>query len=129
MLGEDVSFIRNHSVIDSLPLMKFINQISNFTVNEILSRDSFQNRIKLGNSICLHELIVPILQAWDSIFIGAQVEIGGNDQLFNFKLTRELQICNKQNPQVCILTPIINGLTVEKMSKSLGNCIFLMIII
>ena len=94
--------------------------VSKFTLAEIMERDDFKNR-----PIGLHELIVPIFQAMDSILLETDLEIGGEDQLLNFSLTRKLQERMGLEPEVCVLTQIINGTNGKKMSKSSNNCIFL----
>jgi len=108
--------------MDAPELMKIV---SDFTVQQMIRRDAFQKRISEGVSIGVHELIVPILQGTDSVTLESEIEIGGTDQLFNFQVTRRLQEINGQKPEVCMLAPIINGTDGHKMSKSLGNCIFL----
>lgn len=94
---------------------------SNFTVTKMMSRDGFQKR----ESVSLHELMVPILQAMDSVYLNTELELGGEDQLFNFELTREVQKLHGQKPQVCAMFPIISGTDGNKMSKSKDNCIWL----
>ena len=73
----------------------------------------------------MHELIVPILQGFDSVHLKSDIEIGGTDQLFNFKISRQMQELFHQEPENCFLMPIINGTDGRKMSKSFGNCIFI----
>jgi tyrosyl-tRNA synthetase len=81
-------------------------------------------RYKDGQPISIHEFLYPLMQGWDSVELQADVEIGGNDQLFNLMVGRELQKQQGQKPQICLTTPIIEGLDgVQKMSKSLGNYI------
>jgi tyrosyl-tRNA synthetase len=103
---------------------KLINVCSKFSTTRLLSRDAFQKRISCGKPVHLHELMVPLCQGFDSVILKTDIEIGGEDQLFNFQLTRELQESHGLNPEICILMPIINGTDGRKMSKSLGNCIF-----
>lgn len=98
---------------------------SKFTINELLSRDSFQQRMDTNQSIGSHEIMVPILQGIDSVELKADIEIGGTDQLFNFNFTRKIQQLFNQDPEVCFMMPIINGTDGRKMSKSFGNCIFI----
>lgn len=105
--------------------IEMINILSKFTTTQLLSRDSFQKRIEEKNPIGMHELIVPVLQGMDSVKLASDVEIGGTDQLFNFAITRDMQRIHGQEPEKCILMPIINGTDGRKMSKSFGNCIFL----
>lgn len=78
-----------------------------------------------GRSVRANELLVPVLQAMDSIALGAEVEIGGEDQEFNFAITRDLQGQFGFEPEVCVMFPIIRGTDGQKMSKSLGNCVFM----
>jgi tyrosyl-tRNA synthetase len=91
----------------------------------MLISNRFQERIENGSSIALHELFVPICQGLDSVHLKSELEVGGQDQLFNFQMARQLQEQHGLKPQICVFTPIINGTDGRKMSKSLGNCIFL----
>ena len=95
-----------------------------YTVARLLERDDFSKRVKNEMPISLHELFYPLMQAYDSVAIKADVEIGGTDQTFNLLVGRPIQEAYGVEPQ-CILTmPILVGLDGEqKMSKSLGNCI------
>lgn len=124
ILGK-VSVRFNSEWLENITLNKFSHILSQFTIHELLSRDSFQNRIANQNPIGSHELIVPILQGLDSVEVNADIEIGGTDQLFNFQMSRTLQELNGQVPQICIFAPILNGLDGRKMSKSFNNCIWL----
>lgn len=100
----------------------FIKLCSKFTVSQILQRDDFATRMKENKPISIHELIYPIAQAYDSVMVVADVELGGTDQTFNLLLGRELQREFQQEPQICMTLPILEGLDgVEKMSKSLSN--------
>jgi len=94
------------------------------TVHRILERDDFEKRFREHLPIHLHELLYPLCQAYDSVAIEADVELGGTDQKFNNLMGRELQREVGQEPQVVLLTPLLPGLDgVQKMSKSLGNAI------
>jgi tyrosyl-tRNA synthetase len=107
--------------------MKFYDVItlaSRTTVHRILERDDFAKRYTERLPIHLHELLYPLCQAYDSVAIEADVELGGTDQKFNNLMGRELQRELGQDPQVVVLTPLLPGLDgVQKMSKSLGNAI------
>lgn len=93
-------------------------------VARMLERDDFDKRYKSGISISINEFLYPLIQAYDSAQIKADVELGGTDQTFNILLGRDVQRSFKQDPQVAILLPILEGLDgVRKMSKSLGNYI------
>jgi tyrosyl-tRNA synthetase len=94
------------------------------TVHRLLERDDFAKRFREHLPIHLHELLYPLCQAYDSVAIQADVELGGTDQKFNNLMGRELQREMGQEPQVVVLTPLLPGLDgVQKMSKSLGNAI------
>lgn len=125
ILGNDVNIHFNHSWFEKMSMFEMMNLVSKFTVSNLLSRDSFQKRIEESNPIGVHELMVPILQGLDSVFLKSDVEIGGSDQLFNFKISRELQVISGQDPENCLLVPIINGTDGRKMSKTFNNCIFI----
>ncbi|MEE2887333.1 MAG: tyrosine--tRNA ligase [Planctomycetota bacterium] len=114
----------NSEWFDKMSFMDAVTLSASFTVAQILERDSFMNRYKEGLPISVHEFLYPMMQGWDSVKLEADVEIGGSDQLFNLIVGRELQKQHGQKPQICLTLPIIEGLDgVQKMSKSLGNCI------
>ncbi|MCX6003585.1 MAG: tyrosine--tRNA ligase [Chloroflexi bacterium] len=105
-------------------LADVIKLTSKFTVAQFLARDDFNNRFKAGKPIAITELLYPLLQAYDSVAVQADVEFGGQDQKFNFLVGRELQTMLRQRPQQCFMTPLLVGTDgVQKMSKSLGNYI------
>jgi tyrosyl-tRNA synthetase len=90
----------------------------------MLERNDFAKRMEAREPIALHELLYPLTQAYDSVALQADVELGGNDQLFNLMQGRILQEASGQKPQVVLTVPLLLGLDgVEKMSKSLGNYI------
>ncbi|WP_456433939.1 tyrosine--tRNA ligase [Thermosulfuriphilus sp.] len=102
--------------------MDFIRLCSKYTVARMLEREDFKKRFQGGRPIAIHELIYPLIQAYDSVALKADVELGGSDQLFNLLVGREIQREYGQEPQVIITVPILEGLDgVQKMSKSLGN--------
>jgi len=97
---------------------------SRYTVARMLERDDFSLRYRENIPIGLHEFLYPLMQAYDSVALRADVEIGGTDQKFNLLLGRYIQKSYRQSPQVIITMPILEGLDgKEKMSKSLGNYI------
>src|SRR5215212_6859512 len=101
-----------------------IRLASHVTVKQILERDDFQKRLQEERPIALHELLYPLTQAYDSVALEADVELGGTDQKFNLLLGRNLQREYAQEPQVALITPLLEGTDgVQKMSKSLGNYI------
>ena len=95
---------------------------SRVTLQQMLQREDFRDRVDKGQPVSLHELQYPIMQGWDSVKIEADVELGATDQLFNILVGRDLQKQSGQAQQVALLVPILEGLDgVQKMSKSLGN--------
>ena len=105
-------------------LSDIIKLTSKFTVAQFLARDDFSARYKAEKPIAITELLYPLLQAYDSVAIKADVEFGGTDQKFNFLVGRELQSMMGQPPQQCFMVPLLVGTDgSQKMSKSLGNYI------
>jgi len=109
---------------DPFTLTDIIQLTSKFTVAQFLARDDFNARYKAEKPIAITELLYPLLQAYDSVAIKADVEFGGTDQKFNFLVGRELQSMMGQPPQQCFMVPLLVGTDgSQKMSKSLGNYI------
>ena len=114
----------NSEWILDLKMEDLLKLISNFTVARILERDDFHKRYTGGLPIALHEFLYPVMQAYDSVVIKADVEIGGSDQLFNLLAGRELMEKMGMEPQVAHTLPLLEGTDgVRKMSKSYGNYI------
>ena len=94
------------------------------TLQQVLQREDFADRIKAGNAVGAHEILYPFNQAYDSVAVRADVEIGGTDQLFNLLFGRDIQASYGQEPQDVAVFPLLEGTDgVQKMSKSLGNYI------
>ena len=105
-------------------LSDVIQLTSKFTIAQLLAREDFSNRYSTGQPITIAELLYPLLQAYDSVAIQADIEFGGTDQKFNLLVGRELQSILGQPPQQIFLVPILAGTDgSQKMSKSLGNYI------
>lgn len=103
-------------------LADVVRLTSKFTVAQFLARDDFNKRFTEGRPIAITELLYPLLQAYDSVAIQADVEFGGTDQKFNLLVGRELQSMIGQRPQQVFMTPLLVGTDgSKKMSKSLGN--------
>ena len=103
---------------------KVIRLSAHVTVAQLLARDDFSKRYAASQPISLVEFLYPLVQAYDSVMVRADVEIGGTDQLFNLLLGREIQKAHGQEPQIVMTMPLLEGLDgVNKMSKSLGNYI------
>jgi len=114
----------NSEWLDPLHGPDWIRLASKFTVAQMLERNDFQKRMAASEPISFHELLYPLVQAYDSVALKADVELGGNDQLFNLMRGRDLQESLGQSPQIVLTVPLLLGLDgVEKMSKSLGNYI------
>jgi tyrosyl-tRNA synthetase len=114
----------NSEWMDKLGSDGFIRLASHVTVKQILERDDFAKRLKDEKPVALHELLYPLTQAYDSVALEADVELGGTDQKFNLLLGRNLQREYGQESQVAMITPLLEGTDgVQKMSKSLGNYI------
>jgi len=105
-------------------LADVIQLTGKFTVAQLLARDDFNARYKAGRPITIAELLYPLLQAYDSVVVQADVEFGGTDQKFNLLVGRELQSMVGQRPQQVFLVPLLVGTDgIQKMSKGLGNYI------
>ncbi len=112
----------NSEWLAKLDFSDIVRLVSHVTVAQMLERNDFHNRYDAGTAISLHEFLYPVAQAYDSIAIEADVELGGTDQLFNLLLGRQFQRDYGQLPQICATVPLLVGLDGEKkMSKSLGN--------
>ena len=121
---EKTTIVHNGDWIKPLNLGKMLNLMSKFNVARILEREDFHNRYTNGQSIALHEFIYPVLQAYDSVVIDADVEMGGNDQIFNLLAGRDLMRAEGMEPQVALTVPLLVGTDgVKKMSKSYKNYI------
>jgi tyrosyl-tRNA synthetase len=115
---------RNSEWLKPLDFAQLLKLTSRFTVARTLERDDFQNRYANQQTISLHELLYPVAQAYDSVVVRADVEIGGTDQLFNLLAGRELMGKMDMEPQVALTLPLLEGTDgVQKMSKSYGNYI------
>jgi tyrosyl-tRNA synthetase len=114
----------NSRWLGALRSEEWIRLTAKVTVAQILEREDFQKRLREGSPISLHELLYPVAQAYDSVVLGADVELGGTDQKFNLLVGRDLQREFGQEPQVVMTVPLLVGTDgVQKMSKSYGNYI------
>jgi tyrosyl-tRNA synthetase len=118
--------VYNSTWLGKLSFEDVIRLNSAVTIQQLLQRDDFRARLNNEQPIHAHEIQYPIMQAWDSVMVKSDVELGGTDQLFNILLGRELQRDNAQPEQVVLLLPILEGLDgMKKMSKSFGNYVAL----
>src|SRR5688572_90146 len=116
------TLVANGDWLSKMDFEQVIRLNSKVTLQQMLQREDFRNRIDQGQPIHAHEIQYPIMQGWDSVMVEADVELGGTDQLFNNLVGRDLQKQEGQPQQVVLVLPILEGLDgVKKMSKSLGN--------
>lgn len=114
----------NGEWLELLRLDEVLKLASAITVARMLERDDFENRFRNNVPIGLHEFFYPLMQAYDSLVLKADLELGGTDQTFNILMGRSLQKNRGMEPQAALFMPILEGIDgVEKMSKSLGNYI------
>lgn len=125
ILDQEKTEVRfNSEWLGQLKFDEVLKLASTTTVARMLERDDFQKRFKNNVSIGIHEFFYPLMQAFDSVAINADIELGGTDQTFNILMGRTLQKTMGQEQQAAMFMPILEGLDgVEKMSKSLGNYI------
>ena len=121
---EKAEIVYNSDWLDCLPFTEVIQLLSKVTVAQLMHRNDFNKRFTENIPIAMHELVYPILQAFDSVQIKADIEMGGTDQLFNCTMGRQLQEVNGDVAQIVICMPLLRGTDgKEKMSKSLNNII------
>jgi len=114
--------VSNGEWFEPMQFEQIIRLNSMVTLQQMLQREDFRDRIDRNQPIHAHEIQYPIMQGWDSVMVQADVELGGTDQLFNILVGRDLQKQEGQPQQVVLVLPILEGLDgVKKMSKSLGN--------
>jgi tyrosyl-tRNA synthetase len=113
---------RNSEWLSKLTPTEIVKLTSRITMAKMMERDDFAKRFKDEQPIALHEFLYPVFQAYDSVAVKADIELGGTDQHWNHLLGRDMQRSFDQEPQVIMLMPILEGLDgVRKMSKSYGN--------
>jgi tyrosyl-tRNA synthetase len=114
----------NSKWLAPLNLADILELTSAYTVARMLERDDFEKRIRESRPISMMELMYPLMQAYDSVALGADVELGGSDQKFNLLVARTIQERYGQEPQVCLIMPLLRGTDGDqKMSKSYDNYI------
>ncbi|OGJ38349.1 MAG: tyrosine--tRNA ligase [Candidatus Pacebacteria bacterium RIFOXYB1_FULL_39_46] len=112
---------RNGDWLDKLTMVDVIKLTAKTTVQQLIERDMFQERIKKGQPIHGHEILYPLLQGYDSVEMDVDLELGGTDQTFNMMMGRTLQKIYHNKEKWVLTTPIINGTDGRKMSKSYNN--------
>jgi tyrosyl-tRNA synthetase len=115
---------RNSEWLGEMSFSDVIHLASNFTVQQFAERDTFKNRIDVGQPVYVHEFMYGLMQGYDAVALQADIQLGGTDQTFNIMCGRTLQERREQSPQVAVLTPILVGTDgKQRMSKSTGNYI------
>lgn len=121
---ENAEVVRNGDWFSKMNFAAILELCSKVTVAQLLTRDDFSKRYREEAAIYLHECLYPIMQAWDSVEIKADIELGGTEQLYSFMLARDLQKDQGLRQQVSVMSPILVGTDgVRRMGKSLGNYI------
>ncbi|MGV0964843.1 tyrosine--tRNA ligase [Empedobacter falsenii] len=121
---DKAEIVFNSDWLDHLPFSDVIQLLSKVTVAQLMHRNDFNKRFTENTPIAMHELVYPILQAYDSVQINADIEMGGTDQLFNCTMGRQLQETKGEAAQIVLCMPLLRGTDgKEKMSKSLNNII------
>jgi tyrosyl-tRNA synthetase len=116
--------VRNGDWFAKMSFADILELCGKVTIAQLLTRDDFAKRLKLESPIFLHECLYPVMQAWDSVMVRADVELGGTEQLYSFMLARDLQRGQNMPTQIAVMMPILVGLDgVRRMGKSLGNYI------
>jgi tyrosyl-tRNA synthetase len=130
--GQRVELVRNSAWLDKMSMVDAVELMAKSTVSRMLERKDFRQRFDEERAIHQHEFLYPLLQAYDSVVLECDVEMGGTDQLFNLTLGRDLMARYGKRPQIVMTTPILEGtdakyengaITGKKMSKSADNYI------
>ncbi|MEA2487646.1 MAG: tyrosyl-tRNA synthetase [Actinomycetota bacterium] len=120
--SENLEVRYNSEWLEPMDLADILRLTSRYTVAQMLERDDFQKRYRDQRPISIIEFLYPLAQAYDSVAVRSDVELGGSDQLFNLLVGRDIQRAYDQRPQIALTTPLLEGLDgVQKMSQSLGN--------
>ena len=121
---DKVELRRNSEWFAPMTFMEVLGLADRMTVQQMMERDSFQSRFQANEPISVREFLYCLMQAWDSVMVKADVELGGQDQTFNLTVARKFMVQEGVEPQVNLLTPLLEGTDGQaKMSKSLGNSI------
>ena len=122
--SDDLEVRRNSEWLEPMDLPGVLKLTSSYTVAQMIERDDFRQRFDQQRPISIVEFMYPLMQAYDSVAVQADVELGGTDQLFNLLVGRDMQRAHEQRPQIAMTMPLLVGTDgVQKMSQSLGNYI------
>ncbi len=120
-----ITIVHNGDWLDKLTYADMVKLMAQTTVQQLIERDMFQQRLQKGLPIFGHEIMYPLLQGYDSVALNVDLELGGTDQTFNMMMGRHLQKVYNNHEKWVLTTPIINGTDGRKMSKSYGNFVSL----
>ncbi|MCF7844440.1 MAG: tyrosine--tRNA ligase [Kiritimatiellales bacterium] len=120
-----VKVVYNHKWLEKLKFDEIVKLASNFTVQQMIQRDMFKERIKKESPIGLHEFLYPLMVGYDSVILDVDCEMGGNDQLFNMLCGKTLQKALGKREKFVLTTKLLEGTDGRKMSKTYGNCIYI----
>jgi len=121
----NIRFLHNEEWTNKLTPQDMLELASHFTVSNLLARDMFQERMKAGKEVYVHEFLYPIFQAYDAVSMDVDLQIGGNDQMFNMLAGRDLMKRKKQKEMFVLTTKLLTDPTGKKMGKTEGNMITL----
>ncbi|MEK9182836.1 MAG: tyrosine--tRNA ligase [Patescibacteria group bacterium] len=121
----DINFVHNAKWTNKLTPQDMLELASHFTVSNLLTRSMFQERLKAGREVYVHEFLYPIFQAYDAVTMNVDLQIGGNDQMFNMLAGRDLMKKKKHKEMFVLTTKLLVDPTGKKMGKSEGNMIAL----
>lgn len=120
-----IEILYNHEWLGKLNFSDVVKLASHFTVQQMMEREMFQQRVKAGKPIHMHEFFYPLMQGYDSVAMDVDFEVGGNDQLFNMLAGRTLMMALKKKEKFVLTTKLIDGTDGRKMSKTYNNCVYL----
>src|SRR3989344_7615079 len=120
-----IKITQNGDWLTQLTLKDIVHIASNISAIQLFKRESFQRRLKAGDTVWYHETMYPLLQGYDSVAMDVDLELGGTDQEFNMLIGRELMRKMKGKEKFVLITPMILGTDGHQMSKTTGNCVWL----
>lgn len=121
--AKKITYKKNGEWLGKLKFKDILEILSHLTISQLLERDMFQERIKKGNEVWVHEFLYPVMQGYDSVAMDVDLEVGATDQTFNMLVGRKLQKVYRNKEKFILTTPLLMGLDGRKMSKTYGNAV------